>query len=278
MSSRGDIYVDDRSNTLIIKELPDYLPTVLDLIKNLDAPTQQVMIEARIVEATRTFSKALGINWSFLGFADQAHGNTTGLVFPNHGNLSGNVSLPSGGDILKLSLGNVLDTFKLDIALSAAESHGLLKIISTPKVQAQTNQNATIQSGLQIPVQTVVNNTTTVLYIDATLRLDVTPQITSEGTVIMDIKVQKREPAPGINIASGNNIPLSTRDAKTKLMVRDGGTAVIGGIFKLNSNDSQSMIPGLWKIPLLGNLFRNRNETESTEELMIFITPRIMRS
>jgi type IV pilus assembly protein PilQ len=278
MSARGDIFIDTRSNTLVIKELPDYLPTVLDLIKNLDIASPQVMIEARIVEANRTFSNSIGIAWGFNGAADAAHGNTTGLVFPNSGTVDGNVSLPSGaGQVLHLSLANVLNTFNLDAAIHAAESRGLAKVISTPKVQTQTGEQASIQSGFQLPVQTTVNNTTSVLYINATLRLDVTPQITNEGTVIMDITIQKREPVAGINIASGANIPLTTRDAKTRLMVRDGGTAVIGGIFKVTSNDAQSMIPGLWKIPILGNLFRSRDLSESTDELMIFITPRIIR-
>ena len=278
MSSRGDIFVDARSNTLVIKELPDYLPTVLDLIKNLDVASPQVMIEARIIEANRTFSNEIGVVWGFQGVADAAHGNTSGLVFPNSGNVAGNVSLPSGApQVLSLSLANVLDTFRLDASIHAAESRGLVKVVSTPKIQTQTGEAASIQSGFQIPVQTTVNNTTSVLYINATLRLDVTPQITNEGTVIMDVTVQKREPAVGINIAGGQNIPLTTRDAKTRLMVRDGGTAVIGGIFKITSNDGQSMIPGLWKIPIIGNLFRSRTQSENTDELMIFITPRIIR-
>lgn len=278
MSARGDIFVDARSNTLIIKELPDYLPTVLDLLKNLDIPTPQVIIEARIVEATRQFQKQLGVDWRINGNADTLHGNTTGLVFPNQGTVAGQVSLPAGNQLLRLTAGNVLDTFRLDIALSAAESRGLIKIISTPKVQTQTNLQASIQSGFQIPVQTTVNNTTSVLYIDATLRLEVTPQITSEGTVIMDVKVQKREPALALNIAGGSNVPLTTRDAKTTLMVRDGATAIIGGIFKLTTNDSRNMVPGLWKIPILGNLFRNKTESEASDELMIFITPRIIKN
>jgi type IV pilus assembly protein PilQ len=278
MSARGDIFVDARSNTLVIKELPDYLPTVLDLIKNLDIASPQVMIEARIIEANRTFSNSLGVVWGFNAVAGPATGNTTGLVFPNSGSAIGNVSLPSGApQVLQLSLANVLNTFQLDASIHAAESRGLVKVVSTPKIQTQTGEAASIQSGFQIPVQTTVNNTTSVLYINATLRLDVTPQITNEGTVIMDVVVQKREPAVGINIAGGQNIPLTTRDAKTRLMVRDGGTAVIGGIFKITSNDGQSMIPGLWKIPIIGNLFRSRDQTESTDELMIFITPRIIR-
>ncbi|MFN7988173.1 MAG: type IV pilus secretin PilQ [Thermoanaerobaculia bacterium] len=278
MSSRGDIFVDDRSNLLIIKELPEYLPTVLDLVKSLDTPVPQVMIEARIVEATRTFSRQLGIDWSFNAVSSQATGNTTGLIFPNSGAVAGTVSLPNGPQVLKASLVNVLDTFRLDAALSAAEAHGLAKIISSPKILTQTNRAASVQSGFQIPVQTTVNNTTTVLYIDATLRLDVTPQITAEGTVILDVKIQRREPAPGTNVTGGQNVPLITRDAATRLMVRDGGTGMIAGIFKLTANDGQNMIPGLWKIPLLGALFRNTTTSETTDELMIFITPRVMKA
>ena len=278
MSARGDILVDSRTQTLVIKELPDYLPTVLDLIKNLDIPNLQVMIEARIIEATRTFSQSLGIVWGFTAKADAGTGNTTGMVFPNNGSVTGLVNLPSGAPtVLNIAAGNVLNTFRLDAAIHAAESRGLVKVVSTPKVMTQTGEQASIQSGFQIPVQTTVNNTTTVLYINATLRLDVTPNITTEGTITMDITIQKREPAVGINISGGQNIPLTTRDAKTRLMVRDGGTAVIGGIFKLTSNDGQSMIPGLWKIPLIGNLFRNRDIREDSDELMIFITPRIIR-
>jgi type IV pilus assembly protein PilQ len=278
MSPRGDIFVDNRSNLLIIKELPEYLPTVLDLIKSLDTPVPQVMIEARIVEATRTFLRQVGIDWSFRAISDQTTGNTTGLVFPNNGSVAGTVSLPNGSQILKMSLGNVLDTFRLDMAIHAAESRGLVKVVSSPKIMTQTNKAASVQSGFQIPVQTTVNNTTTVLYIDATLRLDVTPQVTAEGTVILDIKIQRREPASGLNIAEGRNVPLITRDAQTRLMVRDGGTAIIGGIFKLTANDGQSMVPGLWKIPLLGALFRNSTVQENTDELMIFITPRVMKA
>ena len=278
MSPRGDIFIDDRSNLLIIKELPEYLPTVLDLIKSIDTPVPQVMIEARIVEATRTFLRQVGIDWGFNAVADQAHGNTTGLIFPNNGSVQGTVSLPNGSEVLRMSMGNVLDTFRLDVAIQAAESRGLVKVVSSPKIMTQTNRSASVQSGFQIPVQTTVNNTTTVLYIDATLRLDVTPQITAEGTVILDIKIQRREPAAGLNIAEGRNVPLITRDAQTRLMVRDGGTAIIGGIFKLTANDGQSMIPGLWKIPLLGALFRNKTTQENTDELMIFITPRVMKT
>ena len=280
MTSRGEITLDAYSNTLIIKELPENLPTVLDLIRTLDQPIPQVLIEARIVEATRTFGRNFGVDWSFQGVADAAHGNTTGLIFPNNGSVNGQVSLPSGNQLLRFRLGNVLDTFRLDFALSAAESRGLVKVVSTPRIVTQNYKPASIQSGFQIPVQTTSNNTTTVTYVDATLNLTVTPLITSEGTVIMDIAVTKREPAVGLITSGGGggNVPLTTRDAKTRLMVKDGGTSVIGGIFKLTSNDSQTMVPGLWKIPLLGNLFKNKIERQDSDELMIFITPRILKN
>lgn len=278
MSKRGDIVVDNRTNTLIIREIPTYMPAVLQLIDNLDTATPQVMIEARIVETTKSLGRSLGINWGINGAADNAHGNTTGLVFPNSVGGSFNVPLAAGTPIGALRLANIIDSFNLDIALSAAENQGLLKIISSPKVAALTNTPALIQSGVQIPVQTNVNNTTTVIYVDATLQLQVTPQITNEGTIMLTLNVQKREPAVALNLALGQNVPLSIRQYRGEVLVRDGGTTVIGGIFQINDQDQNNMIPGLWKIPILGNLFKNKTRTEKHDELLIFITPRILRS
>jgi type IV pilus assembly protein PilQ len=277
MSRRGDIVVDGRTNTLIIREIPTYLPAVLQLIENLDTATPQVMIEARIVETTKSLGRSLGIAWGVAGASDVQHGNTTGLVFPN--NVTGAFTVPLGTPqtILTARLGNILDTFNLDVALSAAENQGLLKIISSPKVAALTNTAASIQSGVQIPVQTNVNNTTTVIYVDATLKLTVTPQITNEGTILMNVNVQKREPAVALNLSIGQNVPLTVRQYTGEILVRDGGTSVIGGIFQINDQDQNNMIPGLWKIPILGNLFRNKTRTEKHDELLIFITPRILK-
>jgi type IV pilus assembly protein PilQ len=277
MSRRGDIVVDTRTNTLIIREIPTFLPAVLQLIDNLDTATPQVMIEARIVETTKTLGRSLGINWGFNGVADVAHGNTTNLVFPNNGEGKFRVGLENGPEVASIRLGNILDTFNLDISLTAAENQGLLKIISSPKLAALTNTAALIQSGVQIPVQTTVNNTTTVIYVDATLRLEVTPQITAEGTILLNVIVQKREPAVALNLSLGNNVPLTIREYRGQVLVRDGGTTVIGGIFQINDQDQNNMIPGLWKIPILGNLFRNKTRTEKHDELLIFITPRILR-
>jgi type IV pilus assembly protein PilQ len=277
MSRRGDIVIDQRTNTLIIREIPTFLPAVLQLIDNLDTATPQVMIEARIVETTKSLGRSLGINWGFNGVADVAHGNTTNLTFPNNVDGGFRVGLEQGPVVAQVRLGNILDTFNLDMSLTASENQGLLKIVSSPKLAALTNTAALIQSGVQIPVQTTVNNTTTVIYVDATLRLEVTPQVTAEGTILLTVNVQKREPAVALNLTLGNNVPLTIREYRGQVLVRDGGTTVIGGIFQLNDQDQNNMIPGLWKIPILGSLFRNKSRTEKHDELLIFLTPRILR-
>ncbi|MEX2384884.1 MAG: type IV pilus secretin PilQ [Thermoanaerobaculia bacterium] len=278
MSKRGSIVVDARTNTLIIREIPTFLPAVLQLIDNLDTATPQVVIESRIVETTKSLGRSLGINWSVNGVADVAHGNTTNLIFPNSIDGGLNIGLGNGPTVASLVLGNILNTFNLDVALTAAENQGLLKIISSPKVTSLTNTSALIQSGVQIPVQTTVNNTTTVIYVDATLKLDVTPQITAEGTILLTVNVTKREPAVALNLSLGQNVPLTIREYRGQVLVKDGGTTVIGGIFQINDQDQYNMIPGLWKIPILGNLFKNKTRTEKHDELLIFITPRILRS
>lgn len=276
-SRRGQIQFDARTNQVIITEIPQYLTTMLNLIDTLDIPTPQVVIEARVVETTKTFARSLGVNWGFNGALDPALGTGTGLTFPSTVGVGGGFALEAGNPILTLSLANVLGTFDLDLTLTAAENEGLVRIVSAPRILAQDNEAAEIQSGIQIPIQTRVNQTTTVTYIDATLRLSVTPQITAEDTVIMEVTVQKSEPLEGINVSGGQNAPLSTRRATTKLMVSDGGTAVIGGIYQATENDQNNRIPFLGDLPVVGNLFRNRITSQRHDELLIFITPRIVR-
>ncbi len=278
LSDRGSVVVDDRTNQLIIRDTADRLPGILNLIDSLDRPNPQVIIEARVVETTRTFSHALGVTWGFTGVGDVQHGTTTDLKFPYSYSVGGQVNLAQPGNgILTMTFGDILDAFNLDFTLSAAESNGLVKIVSSPKVTAQNNEMAHIQSGIMIPIQTVANNTVTVTYVNATLSLDVTPQITEEGTVILDIDLKKREPLAGINLQGGQNAPISTRDAKTRVMVRDGGTTVIGGIYQLNDQDQNNSVPGLSRIPILGALFRNKSINNKHDELLIFITPRIVK-
>jgi type IV pilus assembly protein PilQ len=279
LSQRGSVMVDFRTNALIIKELPGNMDAVLSLIDLLDAPEPQVMIEARIVEATKRFSRELGVKWGINAIADAAHGNTTGLVFPSNGSGSGGVNLLGNANngTLNLKLGNVLNTFNLDVALAAAESEGLITILSAPKVATLNNQRAEIQSGLQIPIQTILNNTVTVQFINATLRLDVVPYVTAEGTVQMDIDISKREPQLAFLVAGSTNAPISTKDARTRLIVRDGGTAVIGGIYRVTGQNGEDRVPGLSNIPLIGHLFKHKTRTEENEELLIFITPRVIK-
>ena len=279
MSQRGSVVVDSRTNTLIIKELPTFIDAVIAIIEQLDIPEPQVMIEARIIETTKRFSRTLGVDWSFNGVADAAHGNTTGLTFPNNGEVNGGVQLLTGAQngFLDISLGNVLNTFSLDAVLQAAETEGLINILSAPKITTLNNEQASIQSGLQIPIQTIANNTVSVQFVNATLRLDVTPHVTAEGTVLMDINIQKREPQLAFAVVGASNAPISTKDAKTRVIVRDGGTTVIGGIYQVSSDQGEDRVPGLASIPILGHLFKNKRRDDENEELLIFITPRVVK-
>jgi len=284
LSDRGTIQVDERTNTLIIRDVVDRVDGVLRLIDSLDKPTPQVVIEGRIVETTRDFSHELGINWGFHGVMDAEHGNDTGLKFPNSIDTSGGVNLGPAGTrgtgqngSIALTFGDILNTFNLDFTLSAAESDGLVKIVSSPRVTTQNMKKATIRSGLQIPVQTVANNTVTVQYIDATLKLDVTPQITAEGTVMLQVDIKKQEPILAAAVQGGRNAPIFTRDAKTNLLIRDGGTTVIGGIYQMKEDNSEDRVPGLASIPVLGFFFKSKKLFNRHDELLIFITPRIVK-
>lgn len=279
LSQRGSVVVDQRTNALIIKELPAYMDAIISVVDLLDSPEPQVMIEARIIETTKRFDRQLGIDWGFDGTATAATGNTTGLIFPNNGDVTGRVNLGGAATagVLGIRLGNVLNTFQLDAVLRAAENEGLITILSAPKVATLNNERASIQSGLQIPVQTISNDTITVQFINATLRLEVTPQVTAEGTILMDIDISKREPQLAFLLQGARNAPIATKDARTRLVVRDGGTAVIGGIYKVTTDQGENRVPGLGNIPLVGHLFKNRTRREENEELLIFITPRVVK-
>jgi type IV pilus assembly protein PilQ len=172
-------------------------------------------------------------------------------------------------------MGNILGNFNLDLALSALERQGRGRLLSTPKVTTQNNTAAEIKQGVQIPIQTVANNTVTVQFKDAVLTLRVTPQITDAGTVILTLEVENNS-ADFANLVNGIP-PINTQSAKTIVLVRDGATAVVGGIYQSNEQTSQSSTPFLGKIPILGYLFRNRFTTSTNNELLLFITPRISK-
>ena len=296
ISSRGEIIIDDRTNTLLVSEVSDRLELLERLIGVVDTPTPQVSIEARVVEASATFVRNLGIQWGFRGIADQFYGNATNLQFPNSilvdgamipqgtvtkgigGPLGGyavNLPAPAFNSVLGFSFANVLDTFRVDIALSALETSGDGRIISRPSVVTQNNQQAEIIQGRQIPVQTVANFTVTTRYVNAALELRATPQITAEGTIIMAIEIQNNA-ADFANLVNGIP-PITMQSAKTMVMVPDGGTTVIGGIYRTEDSVTRERVPFLHQIPILGSIFKNFARTKTSRELLIFITPRIVK-
>ncbi|MEE8378175.1 MAG: type IV pilus secretin PilQ [Candidatus Aminicenantaceae bacterium] len=296
LSERGEIIVDLRTNTLFVSDIADRIDIIEELITAFDEPSPQVTIEARIVEATSTFVRNLGIQWGWRGISDPFYGNQTSLQFPNKilvdgglipqglvtkgigGQLGGyaiNLPSPAFTSAMGLSLSNVLDTFGLDMALTALESSGEGKVISRPTITTQNNIQAEIIQGKQIPVQTSSNFTVTTTFINAALELRVKPQITADNTIIMYIEIKNNAPDFG-NLVNGIP-PITMQSASTTVMIPDGGTTVIGGIYQTDNAVSRNRVPLLHKIPLLGNLFRSTARTKKTTELLIFITPKIIR-
>jgi type IV pilus assembly protein PilQ len=290
LSLRGTVQVDVRTNTLIITDLPDRLTTATDLISTLDRPQSQVEIEARIVQTNRNYARALGIQWGFTGRVDPALGNTTNLAFPNSGSVTGKavgpsgsvppagtvVNLPASGALsgLGLALGSINGAFNLDVALSALESSGNARLLSTPRVSTQNNVEAEIAQGVQVPYQTTSNNTVTTQFKDAALILRVTPQITAANTVILKITVDNGSVGPTFN-----GVPsITTQRANTTVQVSDGQTTVLGGIYASNERASNDRTPGLSRVPFLKWLFKRDTLSDEATELLIFITPRIIKS
>jgi type IV pilus assembly protein PilQ len=294
ITARGGILVDTRSNTLIISDVPSRIEMIDQLIDTLDTPNPQVSIEARIVETNANFIESFGIQWGYNFIADAAHGNQTTLKFPHDVQVSGNqyvsqaspLSGPLGGYAVNLpatgaqggtvfTLGNVANTFRLDMAISAMQSKGEGRIISAPKTTTQNNMEASIMQGKQIPIQTIQNNTVTVQYRPAALELKVTPQITAEGTVITNLEINNNS-ADFANLVNGIP-PITTQSIKTTVMVPDGGTIVIGGMYRVEKSTTREGIPFFSKLPLLGALFRNKSKRSEQKELLVFITPRIIK-
>ena len=296
LSSRGSIQTDARTNTIIINDLPERLQRAGDLLSTLDAPQPQVEIEARIVQTTRQFARSIGVQWGVGARASSALGNTTGLAFPNQGSITGRtgrdqgppapdpgldnaptgVNLPVTGatTALGVALGSINGALNLDLALSALEKQGQGRLLSTPRVTTQNNVEAEMTQGVQIPIQTVANNTVTVTFKDAALTLKVTPQITAANTVIMRISLENA--APDFSKAIKDIPPIDTQRAITQVLVKDGDTTVIGGIYVSNEQTNKERTPGLYRLPLLGWLFKRDGITDDSRELLIFITPRIL--
>lgn len=295
LSQRGQVQTDVRTNTVIINDLADRLSQASELIETLDKPQPQVEIEARIVQTTRDFARTLGVQWGIGARASQALGNTLPLAFPNQGSVTGRLGMAQGDTAtdaantavnlgvgaatsgIGLALGSVNGAVNLDVALSALERSGQGRLLSTPRVSTQNNVEAEITQGVQIPIQTVANNTVTVTFKDAALTLKVTPQITASNTVIMRIAVENASPDFSRAVGESQIPPIDTQRALTSVLVSNGETTVIGGIYVSREQTSQDRTPGLHRLPLLGWLFKRDTISDESRELLIFITPRIVR-
>ncbi len=277
LSARGKVIVDDRTNTLIISDIPKKIEPLDQLISTLDSETPQVMIEARIVETSREFVQDFGVQWGLSAIADASHGTATNLTFPHNASMKYGLNLPGGGGASNLAFkfGNVLDSFTLDIALNALENEGRGRILSSPKIATQNNERAEIEQGLRIPVVNTTATEINVEFVSASLKLGVTPQITAEGTVILDVQVENN--SPDFTNTAGGMPSIRTQRAQTKILIGDGGTTVIGGIFVVNEGTSETGVPWFRKIPGLGWLFKQRSITAENRELLIFLTPKIMK-
>jgi len=279
LSQKGEVITDKRTNTLIIREVPSKRESLMKLVESLDSPMQQVLIEARIVESTVSWRQQFGISWGGGTSANTVNNfpnNQTG--FPNWGwgDFAVNVPPPASNGFIDLIFGNIAGTFNLDVTLSALENTGRGRVISAPKIMTADNEKASIESGRQIPVPIATADKVSVIYINATLKLDVTPHITADGNVNMDVDITN-DAVDFQNQQANSPPPIFKKQAKTALKVKDGNTVVIGGIFVTSEGVSQQGLPFFSKIPVLGWLFKNRIKNRDNSELLIFLTPKIIR-
>ncbi len=277
LSPRGRVIVDERTNTLIISDIPKRVEPLDVLISTLDAETPQVMIEARIIETSREFVQDFGVTWGFSAIADASRGTSTSLSFPHNASVKYGLNLPGDGGASNLAFkfGNVLDSFTLDLALNALETDGKGRILSSPKIATQNNERAEIEQGVRIPVVNTTATEINVEFVSASLRLGVTPQITAEGTIILDVELENN--SPDFSNRVGDVPAVNTQRAQTKILIGDGGTTVIGGIFTVNEASSEQGVPWFRKIPVFGWMFKTRNITNENRELLIFLTPKILK-
>ncbi|HET8825032.1 MAG TPA: type IV pilus secretin PilQ [Terriglobales bacterium] len=300
LSQRGHIESDDRTNAIIINDIPSSIPPIDRLLAQLDRKTQEVEIEARVVAATRSFARDIGTQLGFgwgnnptgiggatsVGTSPLGVGNTPNPLYPVAAGAggTGGVQIPlfsnlaANGPTSGLSFINATNSVRIDAVLTMAESRGLLKILSRPRVVTQNNIQAIVRQGVRIPIVTAaqLNGPPTTTYIDAFLRLTVTPQITVENTIFLNVDVENTTPDFGHQVQG--NPTLITQQATTQVLVTDGGTVVIGGVIQTSNSVSISQVPLLGSIPWLGNLFKHQAVSSSNQELIFFITPRIVET
>jgi type IV pilus assembly protein PilQ len=304
LSDRGSIAVDERTNVLITRDVAGNLNQVEELVRSLDTQTPQVLVEARIVEATSRYLRDVGIQWGGDASFSAATGNPTGLAFPNSLGVVGGasdtttptaglspfsnavanpnfaVNLPATvgtgqGGALGLSFGSVDNTVNLNVRLSAAEATGMLRILSSPRILTLDNMEARISQGTLIPFSQISAQGVQTTFQEAKLQLRVRPHVTADGSVSMKVKINRDEPDFNQTSARGDPTILK-REAETTLLVADGHTAVIGGIYTRNTGRNLDQVPFFGDIPLIGLLFQRRRASDSRGELVIFLTPRIV--
>ncbi len=268
LSDRGQINVDARTNTLVITDVPEGIAKLDVLIKELDKPERQVEIEARIVEVTTNFSREIGLEFGLMIGGRPNDRNTAGAGY----------TLPVAEDkansLVGFSTGKAIDVLKLDASLTAGESRGEARMLSKPKVSAQNNAEARITQGAKIPIPVQQNYTTTVRYETAALQLVVTPRITEENVIYLDIRVENSQPDFTQTVMG---IPtIYTSESQTRVIVPDGGTTVVGGTYVETTTDSENKVPGLGDIPVVGNLFKKTTKEKDTREILFFITTKII--
>jgi len=295
LSDRGKVEVDKRTNSLIIKDTPERIQEAETLIKALDTKTPQVLIEARIVEASVGVTRELGIQWGVNYNAGPAWGNPTGQNFPNTVQMGGAVlggqlnpitpavlnTAGNQGGAMGISFGSLTNSVSLDLLLKSMEVQNKVKIISSPRIMTMDNERASIQQGVTIPYPPAMNLATGAAgaaawqFVEAALRLEVTPHISADGSMVLEVKCSNNE--PNLTVISGGAPSIAKKEAQTIIIVRDGETIVIGGIYKTRESETLSQTPYLSKIPILGRLFQDRFTENSRNELLIFLTPRIVK-
>lgn len=282
LSERGSVVADDRTNTLVVNDTTDNLDKIRRLVDTLDQPVKQVMVEARVVRATTSFSKELGVKWGILGGVTAGGkgvytNSSTGLLGSTTNGMNVDLGVTTQG-VSSVAFGLLgLDNFRLDLELSALQADGFGEVISTPKVLTADKQKATIKTGQEIPYQTTTSSggqiTVTTEFKEAVLQLDVTPNITPDGKVQMQLKVTHDSPA---GYAQNGELILNKNEVNTNVLINDSETVVLGGVFEQENTTDQSKVPFFGDLPAVGRLFRKDIKNEDKRELLIFVTPKIV--
>jgi type IV pilus assembly protein PilQ len=280
LSKRGNILVDERTNTLIISDIQTQVPVIISIIDKLDKKAKQVQIEARIIRADASFSRSLGVQLG-LGLknasgrtksaAESGSGSTATAPFPASANPPATTATAAGFGAFAIA--NAGANYAINAAIQAAEVRSIAKTISKPTIVTQNNVPGTVTQGTQIPIQTTINNTISTQYVSAALTLKVTPQVTEDGNIFLDITVNNSSPG---TVVENIGTQINTQQATTQVLVPDGGTVIFGGINITSRTNGSTRVPFLGSIPVLGNLFKTSSKDDVDQELLFFVSPKVL--